>query len=268
MGRISDTLSKTRAEKRLALVAYVTGGYPDPQSTPRIVEALVEGGADLIELGLPFSDPVADAATIQKASFQALEAGTTTARCLEAVEQVRRGDKNTPIILMSYVNPILAFGSEAFVDAAAKAGVDGLIVVDLPPEEGEPLRGRCRTAGIDNILLVAPNSGDERIARVVEQASGFVYCVSVTGVTGARTALPAALPDFLARVRRHTSLPLAVGFGVSRPEHLRSLHGLADAAVVGSAIVDIVGASTAQEVGDKLKDYLQTLARYREGASI
>ena len=267
MGRISDRLARTKSEGRLALVAYVTCGFPDPEATPRIVEALVEGGADIIELGVPFSDPVADGATIQNSSFRALEAGMTTARCLEIAGRASRQAGGVPIVLMSYVNPILAFGGEAFVERAAAAGVDGLIVVDLPPEEGEELRGRCRAAGIDNVLLVAPNSDDERIKLVADQASGFLYCVSVAGVTGARAALPAALPAFLARVRRQTSLPLAVGFGVSRPEHLRSLHGLAEAAVVGSAIVDIVGASASPEVGQRLKDYLGSLARYREASS-
>ena len=165
---------------------------------------------------------------------------------------------------MSYANPILAFGADAFVERAAAAGVDGLIVVDLPPEEGAELRAKMRTAGLDNILLVAPGSDDDRIARIAAEASGFIYCVSVAGVTGARAELPAALPDFLARVRRHTSLPLAVGFGVSRPEHLRSLHGMADAAVVGSAIVDVIDSTPPGEVEQKLKEYVQTLVHYRE----
>ncbi len=264
MGRISDTLAKTKAEGRLALVAYVTCGFPHPSQTLSIAEALAEGGADMIELGIPFSDPVADGATIQKASFRALEAGTSTARCLDIAKQVRREAADIPLILMSYANPILAFGADAFVEEATAAGVDGLIVVDLPPEEGAELRARCQAAAIDNILLVAPSSDDDRIRRIAARASGFIYCVSVAGVTGARAQLPAALPDFLARVRRHTSLPLAVGFGVSRPEHLRSLHGLADAAVVGSAVVDIIDASPPGEVDDRLKDYVRTLVRYRD----
>jgi tryptophan synthase alpha chain len=266
MGKISDILAKTKAEGRLALIAYVTCGFPSPQATPSIVRALIDGGADMIELGVPFSDPVADGATIQKASFRALEAGTNVSICLDVAARVRRDSAHTPLILMSYANPLLAFGVDAFVDEAAAAGVDGLIVVDLPPEEGAELRGRCRAAGIDNILLVAPGTDDERLARIAAAASGFIYCVSVAGVTGARTELPAGLPDFLARVRRHTSLPLAVGFGVSRPEHLRSLHGLADAAVVGSAIVDVIDASPPSEIEARLKDYVQTLVRYREAS--
>jgi tryptophan synthase alpha chain len=266
MGKITGTLAKTKAEGRLALIAYVTCGFPSPQATPSIVRALVDGGADMIELGVPFSDPVADGATIQKASFRALEAGTTVSICLDVAAQVRRDSADTPLILMSYANPLLAFGVDAFVEKAAASGVDGLIVVDLPPEEGAELRARCRTAGIDNVLLVAPGSDDERIGRITAAASGFIYCVSVAGVTGARAGLPAGLPDFLARVRRHTSLPLAVGFGVSRPEHLRSLHGLADAAVVGSAIVDVIDTSLPGEIEARLRDYIQTLFRYREAS--
>jgi len=266
VGKISDTLARTKAEGRLALVAYVTCGFPGPQATPHVVRALVDGGADMIELGVPFSDPVADGATIQKASFLALEGGATVSLCLDIAAQARRQAADTPLILMSYANPLLAFGVDAFVDAAAAAGVDGLIVVDLPPEEGGDLRARCCAAHIDNVLLVAPGSDDERISRIAAEATGFIYCVSVAGVTGARAELPAGLPDFLARVRRHTSLPLAVGFGVSRPGHLRSLHGLADAAVVGSAIVDVIDAAPPGEIEARLKDYVQTLVRYREAS--
>jgi tryptophan synthase alpha chain len=264
MGKISDTLAKTKTEGRLALIAYVTCGFPSPQATPSIVRALVDGGADMVELGIPFSDPVADGATIQKASFRALEAGTNVSTCLDVAAQVRRDAVDNPLILMSYANPLLAFGVDTFVDEAAAAGVDGLIVVDLPPEEGSDLRARCRAAGIDNVLLVAPGTDDERISRIAAQASGFIYCVSVAGVTGARAELPAGLPDFLARVRRHTSLPLAVGFGVSLPEHLRALHGLADAAVVGSAIVDVIDTAPPGEIEGRLKDYVGTLVRYRD----
>jgi tryptophan synthase alpha chain len=263
MSRISATLARAKDEGRLALIAYVTCGFPEPSTTLPIVRALVDGGADIIELGVPFSDPVADGATIQKASFRALAAGTSTASCLDIAAQVRGQASDVPLILMSYANPILAFGSEAFVDRAAAAGVDGLIVVDLPPEEGAELRDRCRAAGIDNILLVAPSSDDGRIERIAAQASGFIYCVSVAGVTGARAELPAGLPDFLSRVRRHTSLPLAVGFGVSRPEHLRSLQGVADAAVVGSAIIDLIDSSPPDALDERLKGYVRELVSYQ-----
>jgi len=264
MTRISETMTRVQAEGRLALIAYVTCGFPDAESTPAIVRALVQGGADIVELGVPFSDPVADGATIQKASFRALEAGMTLPRCFDVAAEIRRSEKDVPLVLMTYANPILAFGEAEFVEKAATVGVDGLIVVDLPPEEGTELREFCRASGIDNILLVAPTSGDGRIERIAAEASGFIYCVSVAGVTGARAELPAALPDFLARVRRRTSLPLAVGFGVSRPEHLRSLRGHADAVVVGSAIIDVIDSSPAGEVESRLKQYVRTLVSYQE----
>ncbi len=264
MSRIERVLQKRRRDGRLALIAYVTCGFPEARSTPRIVRALVEGGADVIELGIPFSDPVADGATIQKASFRALEAGMTASGCFNVAAKVRAELPDAPLIVMTYANPVFAFGEEAFVEKAAAAGVDGLIVVDLPAEEGSELRTKARRRGLDNIMLVAPTSDDERIERIAAEASGFVYCVSVAGVTGARAELPSALPDFLARVRRHTLLPLAVGFGVSRPEHLRSLRRMADAAVVGSAIVDVIDSSPAGEIESRLKQYVRTLVSYDE----
>ena len=259
MGRIEDTLRRTRDEGRLALVAFITAGYPEPEATPGLVRALVEGGADLVELGIPFSDPLADGATIQRASFRALEAGMTPARCLDIVREIRSREEDVPLILMGYCNPLLAMGLRPFVEGAAAAGVDGLIVVDLPPEEGAELASLCRSSGIDSILLLAPSSDETRIAAVAKQASGFIYCVSVAGVTGARRDLPSDLGAFLGRVRKHTSLPLAVGFGVSRREHVESLAGLADAAVVGSAIIDVIDAAPREEREERVRQYLQTL---------
>jgi tryptophan synthase alpha chain len=259
MGRIEETLKRTRGEGRLALVAFITAGYPEPEATFGLVRALVEGGADLVELGIPFSDPLADGATIQRASFRALEAGMTSARCLDIVREIRSREKDVPLILMGYCNPLLAMGLEPFVEGAAAAGVDGLIVVDLPPEEGVELASLCRSSGIDSILLLAPSSDEARIAAVAKLASGFIYCVSVAGVTGARHDLPSDLGAFLGRVRRHTSLPLAVGFGVSRREHVEALAGLADAAVVGSAIIDVIDAAPREEREEKVRQYLWTL---------
>jgi tryptophan synthase alpha chain len=261
--RIDDALARAKTENRLALVTYVTCGFPNAESMPLIVRSLVEGGADIIELGVPFSDPVADGATIQKASFRALEAGMTLSGCLDVAALIRR-ENRVPLVLMTYVNPVLAFGERAFVERAADAGVDGLILVDVPPEEGAELRSLCNAAGIDNIMLVAPSSDDERMRRIVAEASGFVYCVSVAGVTGARSKLPPTLPDFLVRVRRHTPLPLAIGFGVSKAEHLRALHGLADAVVVGSAIMDIIDAAPPGEIEARLRQYVRSLASYKE----
>jgi tryptophan synthase alpha chain len=259
MGRIEDTLRRTRAEGRLALVAFITAGYPEPEATPGLVRALVEGGADLVELGIPFSDPLADGATIQRASFRALQAGMTPGRCLDIVREIRVWDKDVPLILMGYCNPLLTMGLRTFVEGAAAAGVDGLIVVDLPPEEGVELAELCRSSSVDNILLLAPSSDEGRITAVAKEASGFIYCVSVAGVTGARRDLPSDLGAFLGRVRKHSSLPLAVGFGVSRPEHVESLAGLADAVVVGSAIIDVIDAAPPGQREEKVKAYLRTL---------
>jgi tryptophan synthase alpha subunit len=267
VGRIGETLDRTRREHRLALVAFLTAGYPEPAATPGLVRALADGGADLIELGIPFSDPLADGSTIQRADFRALEAGITPAACLHLARNLRNEGLEIPLVLMGYYNPLLAYGLEAFVADAARSGVDGLIAVDLPPEEGEELRSLCTARGLDLVPLLAPTSDERRTRLVVERASGFVYCVSVTGVTGARQALPADLPQFLRRVRTHTSLPLAVGFGISRREHLEALEGLAEAAVVGSAIIEVIERSPPSVREERVKEYVGVLTG-RRGARV
>ena len=248
----------------MGLIAYLTAGFPAPDATPGLVRALVEGGVDAVELGIPFSDPMADGVSIQRSSFRALQAGMTPKRCLELVRDLREAGVVIPLIVMTYYNPILAYGQDGFIKDAAAAGVDGLIPVDVPPEEAEPLAVGCRAAGVDFIPLVAPTSTDERIALAARQASGFVYCVSVAGVTGAREALPAELGAFLQRVRRQTELPLAVGFGISRREHVEALRGHADAAIVGSAIVDIIEASPQAEREAKVREYAEVLTGRRK----
>ena len=267
MSRIADTLARTRSEKRPALVAYVTAGYPDAQSTPGLVRALVEGGADMVELGVPFSDPLADGATIQRANSAALAQGVNASWCLRAVSELRKGGLEVPLLLMGYYNPIGAYGPSAFVEDAARAGVDGLIVVDLPPEESAELREACRAQGLDLVYLLAPTSGPERIALVSSWASGFIYCVSVTGVTGARAALAPDVRAFLRAVRRSTSLPLAVGFGISRREHVEAMGRLAEAVVVGSAIIDVIDDSDASEREARVREYVEVLAG-RRGAAV
>lgn len=266
MGRIADTFARLRAEGRMGLVPYVTAGYPEPDATPALVQALIEGGADAIELGLPFSDPLADGASVQRSSMKALQGGMTAARCVELIRGLRAGGVVIPLIVMTYYNPILAYGQDGFARDAAAAGADGLIVVDLPPEEAGELAAQCRVGGLDLIPLLAPTSTDERIALALQLASGFVYCVSVAGVTGARAALPEALGSFLARVRRQTELPLAVGFGVSRREHVEALRGKADAAVVGSAIVDVIEASPRAEREERVKEYVEVLTGRRRAS--
>ena len=264
MSRIEQALARARSEGRVGLIAYLTAGFPAPEATPGLVRALVDGGVDAVELGIPFSDPMADGVSIQRSSFQALQAGMTPKRCLALVRGLREAGVVIPLIVMTYYNPILAYGQDGFIKDAAAAGVDGLIPVDVPPEEAGPLAEDCRAAGVDFIPLVAPTSTDERIALAARQASGFVYCVSVAGVTGAREALPAELGAFLQRVRRQTELPLAVGFGISRREHVEALRGQADAAIVGSAIVDIIEASPQAEREAKVREYVEVLTGRRK----
>ena len=261
MSRIGETMAGLRTEGRLGLIAYLTVGYPDVESTLRLVPALAAGGADMVELGVPFSDPLADGATIQRASHHALGEGVTVATCLDVVRRLRQAGLTIPLLLMGYYNPVLAYGVEAFARDAAGAGVDGLIVVDLPPEEARPLQTACTAHGLDLIYLLAPTSSEQRIALVAAQASGFLYCVSVAGVTGARQDLSSGLADFLARVRDHTSLPLAVGFGISRVEHIQAVARMgADAAVIGSAIIDLIDRTPPGERARALTQYLGLLS--------
>ncbi|MEX1255476.1 MAG: tryptophan synthase subunit alpha [Dehalococcoidia bacterium] len=262
--RITQALLRARAEGRVGLVAFLTAGFPDAEATPGLVRALVAGGADAIELGLPFSDPLADGVSVQRASFQALQRGMTTTRFLALVKQIRNEGVVIPLVVMTYYNPILAYGRDGFIRDAVAAGIDGLIPVDVPPEEAGELVAQCRAAGLDLIPLLAPTSTDERIGRAVGLASGFVYCVSVAGTTGAREALPAELGAFLQRVRSRTELPLAVGFGISRREHVEALRGQADAAIVGSAIIDAIEAAPRGQKEKKVQEYVEVLTGRRQ----
>ncbi len=264
VGRIEEALARARSEGRVALITYLTAGYPEPDATPGLVRALVDGGADAIELGIPFSDPLADGVTMQRASLRALQGGMTAARCLELVRELRNGGVVIPLMVMTYYNPILAYGQDAFIQDAAAAGADGVIAVDAPLEEAGQLVAQCRAEGLALIPLLAPTSTDERIALAARQASGFVYCVSVAGVTGAREALPPELGAFLQRVRRQTELPLAVGFGISRREHVEALRGQADAAIVGSAIVDLIEGSPRAEREVRVREYVEVLTGRRK----
>jgi tryptophan synthase alpha chain len=243
---IAAAFARARAESRVALVPYVMAGFPDEATSEALAVALGETGADVIELGVAFSDPLADGATIQHASQRALDNGMTLAKALALAARVH-ARISTPLVQMGYYNPIFSFGLERFCDEAAQAGVAGLIVPDLPPEEAEPLRVAAAARDIELIFLVTPTSTDARIAQVAAAAGktggGFVYCVSLSGVTGARAELPAELPAFLARVRAATNLPLAVGFGVSRPEHVAKIGAMADGAVVASALLNAVDAA-------------------------
>jgi tryptophan synthase alpha chain len=206
----------------------------------------VDAGADGLEIGIPFSDPMADGLTMQRANEQALAHGANTLTALHLAQAVRAHNAAAPIALMSYYNPVLAFGERELCQAAVEAGADGIIVPDLPPEESAPLRAACGETGLEYIFMLGPTSTPERIQMVAEMARGFIYCVALVGVTGARSDLSTGLADFLARVRAETAVPLVVGFGISRAEHVRALHGQADGAIVASALTDLIESTPAE----------------------
>jgi tryptophan synthase alpha chain len=245
MSRIKTLFERLRQEQRTALMPYLCMGYPELESALSMVPALVQGGADLIELGVPYSDPLADGATIQAASQRALENGMSLALCLKQVTELRARGVTVPLLLMGYYNPLLQMGLEPFVERAHAAGVDGLIVPDLPPEEADGLQSVLRAHGIDLVFLLAPTSNDERIHLVAARASGFLYLVSLVGVTGARARLPPELESFIARVRAASDLPLAVGFGIGTPAQAQRVAAAADGVIVGSALVRAVGVAHA-----------------------
>jgi len=237
--RITRRFDDLRRAGDLGLVAYLTAGDPTLEATERLVAALAEAGADVVELGVPFSDPLADGPTIQRASERALRSGTTLAGVLGLVRKLRQKTE-VPIVLFSYFNPVLQMGLSTFADEAAAAGADGVLITDLTPEEADEYRHAVASRGLDTIFLAAPTSTDARLVRIADSSTGFLYLISRTGVTGVREALPEDLPALVRRARRVTSLPIAVGFGISLPGHVSILGGLADAAVVGSALVEEV----------------------------
>jgi tryptophan synthase alpha chain len=234
--RISKRFAELRASGELGIVAYIVAGDPSLDASLKYVLALAEAGADIIELGVPFSDPLADGPTIQRGAERALKAGTTLAGVLDLVRRIRVSSQ-VPLVLFSYYNPILQMGLEKFASAAASAGADGVLVTDLTPEESEDYRRILAGHHLDTVFLGAPTSTDERLAKIAACSSGFLYLISRTGVTGAKDALPDDLPALIRRTRSVTQLPIAVGFGISLPGHVSVLGGLADAAVVGSALV-------------------------------
>ena len=257
--RISKRFAELRDAGELGIVAYITAGDPTLDATQRHVLGLAEAGADVIELGVPFSDPLADGPTIQRASERALKSGTTLRGVLDLVRRIRQSSQ-VPLVLFSYFNPILQFGLEKFAAAAAESGADGVLVTDLTPEESEDYRRILKARGLDTIFLAAPTSTDERLQKIAVCSSGFLYLISRTGVTGAKDALPDDLPALLRRAHRFTQLPIAVGFGISLPGHVSVLGGLADAAVVGSALVaEIEKATSVDAACAALRDRVHSL---------
>jgi tryptophan synthase alpha chain len=236
-GRLDRRFELLRAEGRGGLVTFITAGDPDPETGFEILKGLPEAGADVIELGIAFTDPMADGPAIQAAGLRALKAGISLARTLDLVRRFRQGDDETPIVLMGYYNPIYSYGIDRFLADAKDAGVDGLIIVDLPPEEDEELCLPALRAGLNFIRLATPTTDDERLPAVLANTNGFVYYVSITGITGTASAANADITAAVERLRRHTDLPIAVGFGIKTPDQAAAVAAVADAAVVGSAIV-------------------------------
>lgn len=258
--RIAAAFAATRAANRAALIPFVTAGYPNLEMSESLVMALVAGGADLIEIGVPFSDPLADGATVQATSQRALEQGTTLADCLALSRRVRDRGVTIPLLLMGYTNPFYQYGLGRLATDAADAGIDGFIIPDLPADESAEFADPIRASGRDLIVMVAPTSTDERIRQNVTNASGFVYCVALTGVTGARTELSTGLDAYIQRIRRQTDLPLAIGFGISRPEHVRQASAIADGVVVASALINHIDTLPPAEQAAGAAQFVRTLA--------
>lgn len=263
--RIREAFDRAQSERRGVLGPYFMCGYPSAEQSAAVVLAAAEAGADIIELGLPFSDPLADGATIQHAGHKALARGMTMRGCMEVARQVA-SRSSVPLILMGYYNPLLAYGIERFCQDAAASGVCGLIIPDLPPEEAGPLQQAALQSGLALIFLVPPTTPDERIAQIAKQAANipgsFIYCVSLSGVTGARGELPKDLPAFLLRVRGYTEkygLPLTVGFGLSKPEHISAVVQLAEGAMVGSALVKLLDEHEESEQVEAVRKYIRAL---------
>lgn len=257
MTRIEATFARLKEEKRKAFVAFVMAGDPDPVTSLQIIRGLPEAGADVIELGMPFTDPMADGPAIQLAGQRALEQGQTMKRTLAMVRALREEDDKTPVVLMGYYNPIYAMGVPKFLEAAAAAGVDGLIIVDLPPEEDDELCLPAQAAGLNFIRLATPTTDARRLPKVLSNTSGFVYYVSITGVTGSAQVNPAAIAPDVRRIKGETDLPVCVGFGIRSPETAKGVAMVADGAVVGSAIVERIGAGDSP---DQVLDFVKKLA--------
>ncbi len=265
--KITQAFEDARKEGRGVLMPYFMCGFPSASQSVKLTLAAIEGGADIIELGMPFSDPLADGATIQHASHVALAQGTTINSCMDVARQVS-AQSDVPLILMGYYNPLMAYGLERFCKTAAASGVSSLIIPDLPPEEAMPLQNVAQKHGLSLIFLVPPSTSAERIdqiARVAANGPGtFIYCVSLNGVTGARKTLPPQLRSFVERVRNHTqnyNLPLAVGFGLSTPEHIKEITSYADGAVVASAIVNLIDQHEEETQAEAVRQYIQSLCQ-------
>jgi len=260
VSRLAARFTALKKDGRAAFVPFISAGDPDLETSFAILEKLPGAGADIIELGMPFSDPMADGPAVQASSMRALQAGGSMIRTLDLVKKFRKADSKTPIVLMGYFNPIHAYGTARFTRDAAQAGVDGLIVVDLPPEEDEVLRAPAAAQGLDIIRLATPTSDDARLPKILDGASGFLYYVSIAGVTGTKNFDQSQVTAAVARIRKQSDLPVAVGFGVKTPDHARAIARTADGVVVGSAIVSLIAANIGQP-RDKIVSAVLELCR-------
>ncbi|MDR6164734.1 tryptophan synthase subunit alpha [Pseudomonas fluorescens] len=262
MSRLQTRFADLKQQNRAALVTFVTAGDPDYDTSLAILKGLPAAGADVIELGMPFTDPMADGPAIQLANIRALAAKQNLAKTLQMVREFRQGNSDTPLVLMGYFNPIHKFGVERFIAEAKEAGVDGLIVVDMPPEHNQELCDPAQAAGLDFIRLTTPTTDDARLPRVLNGSSGFVYYVSVAGVTGAGAATLEHVEEAVARLRRHTDLPISIGFGIRTPEQAAAIARLADGVVVGSALIDhIASADTPEQAIDGVLSLCSALSQ-------
>ena len=266
MNRISECFAELRKRKKPGFIAYLTCGDPSMAVTADAVRVLADSGVDLIELGVPFSDPIADGPVIQRASARALAAGASLSRIIDMVAALRGGGLKIPLVLFGYYNPVLRFGLERLSREAVAAGADGLLIADLIPEEGQELAALCREVNLDRIHLVAPTTPDERIKKVAASTGGFLYAVSLTGVTGERDQLPAGAADFMKRIRTQTDKPVALGFGIASPETAAAAARIADAVVVGSAIVRCIEENSAnQDLLRRLGNFTRELVDAAKG---
>lgn len=259
MSRLAATFARLRAAGTPGLVTYVTAGDPDLAGTEGILRALDRAGADVVEVGIPFSDPLADGPVIQRATERALAAGTTLLAVLDLLKRLR-SELRMPVVLFSYANPVLRIGAERFGDLARDAGVDGVLILDLPIEEAGDFRAMLEARGIDTILLLSPTTSDERLRKAAALGSGFLYAISRLGVTGARSEVADGAEDMVRRIRRVSDLPVALGFGISKPDHVRQIGQWADAAVVGSALVNVIAeAGRSPDLNTRVEEYVRWL---------
>ncbi len=257
--RIDSKILSTKSDNRPALVPYLTVGYPRIEESADIALKVLGSGADMLELGVPFSDPIADGPTIQKTSFKALENGVSLSVCMDVLTTIRKSDDSSPIIFMGYFNPFFQYGLESFLSDASERGLDGLIIPDLPMEESETISRWCMENGIHHIPLLAPTSTEERIKLSCEHAGGFIYCVSLTGVTGARDGISTDVEGLVSKIRSHTNLPVLVGFGVSQKRDVEKISKFAEGAVVGSAFLDHISGAEQGDVIESASEFIKNI---------